>query len=140
MPLNISSTGVTGAFPVGVLSSQSHAWATAIAFNIKAKARCVPDQVESGWSLSHPIIISSTPPATYTLIVNANPAKYGSVTLSPSGGSYQAGAQVTITAKPAPGRIFTGWSGDVTGTITGTTNPITITMPSSNVTATANFK
>jgi len=122
-------------------SSQSHAWATANAYNIKTKARCVPDHVESGWSSSRPITISNTPPPSYTLVVNANPAKYGSVTLSPPGGSYQAGTQVTITIKPVNAyRSFTSWSGDATGTITGTTNPITITMPNSNVTATANFK
>jgi hypothetical protein len=121
-------------------SSQSHAWATAIAFNIKAKTRCVPDQVGSAWSSSHPITISNTPPATYTLVVNIYPAKTGSVTLSPPGGSYPAGTQVTITAKPANAySSFTSWSGDTTGTITGTTNPITITMPGSSVTATANF-
>jgi hypothetical protein len=122
-------------------SSQSHAWATANAYNIKAKARCVPDHVESGWSSVHPITISNTPPPSYTLVVSVNPAKYGLVTLSPPGGSYSAGTQVTITAKPANAyRSFTNWSGDATGTITGATNPITKTMPNSNVTATANFK
>jgi uncharacterized repeat protein (TIGR02543 family) len=123
-------------------SSQSHAWVTAsaTAYNIKAKARCVSDQVESGWSSSRPITISNAPPPTYTLVVNTYRAKYGSVTLSPPGGSYSAGTQVKLTAKPAGLRIFTGWSGDATGTITGTTNPITITMPSSNVTVTAIFE
>jgi uncharacterized repeat protein (TIGR02543 family) len=123
-----------------IASPQSHTWATANAYNIKAKARCVPDHVESGWSSVHPITISNTPPPSYALVVSVNPAKYGLVTLSPPGGSYSAGTQVTITAKPGAYRSFTGWSGDATGTITGTTNPITITMPSSNLTATANFK
>ena len=121
-------------------SLQSHTWATANAYNMKAKARCLPDHVESGWSSVHPITISSAPPATYTLVVNTYPAKTGSVTLSPPGGSYSAGTQVTITAKPNVFRSFTNWSGDTTGTITGTINPTTITMPSSNLTATANFK
>jgi uncharacterized repeat protein (TIGR02543 family) len=83
---------------------------------------------------------SSTPPSNYTLVVTSYPIKSGSVTLSPPGGSYSAGTQVTLTAKPVLSRVFTGWSGDATRTITGTTNPITLTMPSSNVTVTANFK
>jgi len=123
-------------------SSQSHAWATAgaTAYNIKARARCVPDHVESDWSSLHPITISSTPPVTYFLSVRTNPVKfYGSVTLSPAGGSYSAGTRVTITAIPIAPHSFANWSGDATGTITGTTNPITITMPSSNMNATANF-
>jgi hypothetical protein len=121
-------------------SPQSHTWATANAYNIKAKARCIPDQVESGWSSSRPITLSNTPPPTYTLVVRPNPVKfYGSVTLSPPGGSYPAGTQVKITAIPIGSHSFTSWSGDTTGTITGTTNPITITMPGSSVTATANF-
>jgi hypothetical protein len=122
--------------------SQSHAWATAsaTAYNFKAKARCVSDQVESGWSSSRPITISNTPPTAYTLVVKPNPTKgHGSVTLSPPGGSYSAGTRVTITATPGAYHSFTSWSGDATGTITGTTNPITITMPSSNLTAIANF-
>ena len=122
-------------------SPQTHAWATANAYNIKAKARCIPDHVESGWSSTRPITISNTPPPTYTLVVWRNPVKfYGSVTLSPPGGSYSAGTKVTITAIPIAPHSFANWSGDTTGTITGSTNPITITMPSSNVTATANFK
>ena len=122
-------------------SPQTHAWATANAYNIKAKARCIPDHVESVWSSTRPITISNTPPPTYTLVVGRNPVKfYGSVTLSPPGGSYSAGTKVTITAIPIAPHSFANWSGDTTGTITGSTNPITITMPSSNITATANFK
>ena len=37
----------------------------------------------------------------------------GTVTLNPAGGSYVAGAEVTLKAIPALGSTFTGWSGDV---------------------------
>ncbi|MCB1185358.1 DUF1349 domain-containing protein, partial [bacterium] len=39
----------------------------------------------------------------------------GSVTLSPAGGTYNAGTVVTLTPVDAVGIAFTGWSGDLTG-------------------------
>ena len=65
----------------------------------------------------------------YTLTVNAS---NGSV--SPSGGIYAAGTQVTLTATPNSGYTFSSWSGDANGTSTTTT----ITMDG-NKTVTANF-
>ena len=58
----------------------------------------------------------------------------GSVTLSPAGGTYAEGTAVTITANPATGYQFSNWS----GSITGTTNPVTVTL-TSNISVTANF-
>ncbi len=68
----------------------------------------------------------------YTLTVAAN----GNGTTDPAAGthSYAAGTSVKITATPASGYTFTGWS----GAATGTTNPVTITMDG-NKTLTANF-
>ncbi len=78
-------------------------------------------------------VTSTAPTVTYTLTTNRQGAT-GAV--SPSGiNSYSAGAVVTLTAFPFEGySTFTGWS----GSITGTTNPITITM-NGNKTVTANF-
>ena len=77
----------------------------------------------------------------YALAVNAlshtlavAKAGNGTVTLDPAGGTYDDGTVVTLTATPAVGYTFTGWSGD----LTGTTNPITITMDA-NKTVTATF-
>jgi uncharacterized repeat protein (TIGR02543 family) len=39
----------------------------------------------------------------------------GSISLNPAGGTYQAGTSVTLTAVPAAGYIFQGWSGDAAG-------------------------
>src|SRR5450759_280254 len=62
------------------------------------------------------------PPINYTLTLNAGSG--GSITGATSGTQYLAGTQVTLTAVPASGYSFTGWSGGATGTI----NPVTITM------------
>lgn len=58
-----------------------------------------------------------------SLIINAT---NGTVTTNPNSatGTFGNGASVTLTAIPATGYKFDGWSGDATGT----TNPLTITM------------
>lgn len=68
----------------------------------------------------------------YNLTVNTS--GQGSVSLSPSGGTYNAGTVVTLTPLPVSGWQFDGWSGD----LSGSANPETITM-SSNKTVTATF-
>ena len=70
---------------------------------------------------------------TYTLTTNASPQGAGSV--SPSGGKYNPGATVTLTARPGSGYNFGYWSGSATGTSTTTT----ITMDSDK-SVTANFE
>lgn len=50
----------------------------------------------------------------------------GSGTVSPIGGTYKNGDQVTLVATPTKNYSFSGWAGD----ISGTTNPITIKMNS----------
>ncbi|MHB8107583.1 MAG: stalk domain-containing protein [Candidatus Cryosericum sp.] len=57
----------------------------------------------------------------------------GTVTLDPSGGTYNRGTVVTLTAAPDSGYAFAGWSGD----FTSAGNPVSITMNSDKaVTAT----
>ncbi|MBI5476171.1 MAG: InlB B-repeat-containing protein, partial [Ignavibacteriales bacterium] len=68
---------------------------------------------------------------TYTLTINAT---NGSVTLNPSGGTYNHGTTVQLTPAPDPGYQFSSWSGD----LTGTANPGSIVM-TTNKTVTANF-
>ncbi|NJL73610.1 MAG: hypothetical protein HC888_19865, partial [Candidatus Competibacteraceae bacterium] len=72
-----------------------------------------------------------------TLAVNytlATAATHGSISLSPAGGSYPSKTDVTLTAVPDAGYVFSGWSGDLAGTI----NPAIITM-SGNRSVTAIF-
>jgi len=69
-------------------------------------------------------------PIIYTLITSVNPAGAGAV--SPSGGSYPIGTSVILTASPASGWVFGGWSGsnDLAST---TANPTTITMKNNEI-------
>jgi uncharacterized repeat protein (TIGR02543 family) len=65
-----------------------------------------------------------TAPITYTFSVSVNPSGGGSV--SPSGGQYEEGTQVTLSATAASGYTFDYWSGDASGS----TATISITMDS----------
>jgi uncharacterized repeat protein (TIGR02543 family) len=67
----------------------------------------------------------------HTLTVNAT---NGTVAKNPDQSSYIHGTSVQLTATPLTGYIFTGWSGN----ISGSTNPITISTDS-NMTITATF-
>lgn len=58
----------------------------------------------------------------------------GTVVKNPVLASYSSGAIVQLTATPATGYTFTGWSGDATGSL----NPVSVTM-NSNKNVTANF-
>jgi uncharacterized repeat protein (TIGR02543 family) len=70
-------------------------------------------------------------PTTYTLTVSAT---NGTVTKTPNQASYASGQIVTLQATPNAGYVFSGWSGD----LTGTTNPVTLTM-NANKSVMANF-
>jgi endo-1,4-beta-xylanase len=80
--------------------------------------------------------INGTNDSSGTVSHTLNVSVSGGGTTSPSAGnySYKAGTAVTITAIPLQGSVFSGWS----GSITGSTNPLTITMDG-NKSLTANF-
>ena len=61
-----------------------------------------------------------------TLEVACGPSNAGTVTLDPEQppGGYAPGTPVTVTAIPAAGNIFDGWTGDASGS----ENPLTITV------------
>lgn len=52
----------------------------------------------------------------HTLVTDTSPSVAGSVSVSPSGGEYESGVQVTLTANPASGYTFDHWTGDASGT------------------------
>jgi polygalacturonase len=90
----------------------------------------------SGPSRSTYSAIAFAPAAStnYTLTTTVAPAGGGTVTLSPTGGSYASGSSVQMTANPAVGYVFSSFSGDATST----SNPTSITM-NGNKNVTANF-
>ena len=65
-------------------------------------------------------------PTQYNLVTFVEPSGTGYVGLSPSGGTYDLGTEMTVTAFPASGYEFDHWSGDATGTSTS----VTVTMDS----------
>ena len=70
----------------------------------------------------------------YTLTTSVAPAVGGTISLYPAGGVYAPETVVRLTATPAFGYIFSGWSGAATGSL----NPIDINMDSDK-SITANF-
>ncbi|HYG98421.1 MAG TPA: DUF6055 domain-containing protein [Terriglobales bacterium] len=99
----------------------------------------------SGWSgdlsgATNPTTIVVNSPKTVTATfapgysVTVNVVGSGTVTKSPSADAYASGSSVTLTASPASGYVFSGWSGD----LTGSTNPATVTI-NANKTVTATF-
>jgi uncharacterized protein (TIGR02145 family)/uncharacterized repeat protein (TIGR02543 family) len=74
-------------------------------------------------------------PITYTINAAVNPVNGGYVTRNPDQTYYESGTNVSITAVPANGYAFTGWSGDNSSTKATLTAPI-----DRDLTLTANFQ
>ena len=123
-------------------SPQSHSWGTASTtpYNIKAKARCVPDHVESAWSGTSPITISNIPTYTVTVNVVNNPSTATGGSVSPmsrsgitSGG--QAIFNVTVTSG-FTASVNGGSLSGTTGTVTWTFTDVTSDIPNATITFT----
>jgi len=74
-------------------------------------------------------------PVTYTVTANANPANGGTVSRNPNQANYAPGTIVSVTAAPANGYAFIGWSGASNSTNATLTAPI-----DRDLTLTANFQ
>jgi hypothetical protein len=74
------------------------------------------------------------PNVSYTLTTQSNPANGGTVSRSPTGTTFPGGTDVTLTATPASGNDFVGWTGDASGAV----NPKVVRMLG-NTAVTANF-
>jgi uncharacterized repeat protein (TIGR02543 family) len=69
-------------------------------------------------------VFSYSMSSSHTLTTVTSPSAGGSVVRSPNAVSYTVGTTITLTAAPATGYSFTGWSGD----LSGTKNPQTVAM------------
>ncbi|WP_161887880.1 malectin domain-containing carbohydrate-binding protein [Pontibacter russatus] len=86
-------------------------------------------------SVTNNAIISAieiAPAASFTLTTSTSGS--GTIARNPNQQSYASGKVVALTATPASGYQFSGWSGDATGTA----NPLSVTM-NGNKAITANF-
>ena len=72
---------------------------------------------------------------TLEVSVDSDDAQSGTVAVSPAFDSYETGSEITLTATPADGYEFTGWTGDATGT----DNPLVISI-STNLSIGATFE
>jgi pectate lyase len=118
---DIAASGMTGAMstkPVATAGattvSQAHNGANRLAHSLASFAQ------------------SGTGTGPFTLTTNVSGS--GSVSRSPNAATYAAGTVVTLTATPAAGFQFSGWSGD----LSGSANPATVTM-NANKSVVANF-
>jgi uncharacterized repeat protein (TIGR01451 family) len=75
--------------------------------------------------------------AQYQITVTASPAAGGTVSVAPAAANnfYTAFAPVLLTATPASGYTFTGFTGDVTSAA----NPLSVVMPAAPLNIRANF-
>ena len=79
-----------------------------------------------------PDAVVTTPEPTITKFTLAVAASEGG-SVNTSGGTYNENTNVSVTASPADGFTFTGWTGDASGS----TNPLSISMNGDkNITAT----
>lgn len=86
-----------------------------------------------GGGTSNPETLTvAAPPDSFSVTVNVN--GHGTVSRSPDQPRYPSGASVTLTATPAAGCAFSGWSGDTTTA----GNPLVLVM-NANHTVTAAF-
>ena len=109
----------------GILPSQSNGFALISRQNGAITDQGALDAIMRGAGIGNPNV-------QYTLTTSVNGS--GSVTRNPQNTTYAGGTSVTLTAVPATGADFAGW----TGAASGTTNPITIKILN-NTTVTANF-
>jgi pectate lyase len=140
--VDVVGSGNSGSFTAA--SGQTERWdiaASGMTGATSTKALSASGSSTLGWThsganrLAHSLAsLAPSGAGTQTFTLSTNVSGSGTVTRSPNAAAYAAGTVVTLTATPANGFQFAGWSGD----LTGSSNPATITM-SANRTVTATF-
>ncbi|MGB0384991.1 MAG: peroxidase family protein [Ardenticatenaceae bacterium] len=136
-PANGGNVNATPATNCNGANGPGYALGTLVTLNAVANADYCFDHWTgdtSGTNHSSTITMDSAKSVTanfvscHTLTTASNPEEGGTVTANPvsddTGGKYENGTTVTLTANPNPGYGFDHWSGDATGS----TNPTTVTM------------
>ncbi len=80
-----------------------------------------------GWDFEKVWTIGTSYPTLRAPLFTLDLLALGPGVLTGTGGTYPAGTQVTLTAKPNDGCRFVGWTGDVSDASKGT-NPLVVTM------------
>jgi hypothetical protein len=83
------------------------------------------------------LLISGCKKVEYSLNVNILPAGSGTVDLSPVGGTYKEGTEVTLTPNPGSNYKFSSWSGTDLPSVNANISKIVM---SKNMSVTANFE
>jgi hypothetical protein len=91
-------------------------------------------QFDYAFSTASPIVGEDGAPAAQYFTLTTSATGSGTVARNPNQPTYACGTPVTLTATPNAGWAFSGWTGDLTGSL----NPATFTMDSSG-TVTALF-
>ncbi len=112
---------------------QANQLTPATLYNFYVRSWC-PDGQVSGWA--DPGVFHTLPLAVNELTLYADPPSGGNCT---GGGSYSWGEQISVTANPNQGFVFSYWSGD-TSCLDHTSAPsVNLVMPEVPVTLTAHF-
>ncbi len=154
-----TGTGTVTSSPSGIQCGTACSASYAVGTTVTLSAQPSAGSTFSGWSgggcsgtgtcsvaLNAATTVTATftsTPSTYTLTVSKGGTGSGSVDSSPAGiscgatcsASYAANTAVTLTAAPAPGSTFGGWSG---GGCSGTQSTCTVTL-GANVSVSAQF-
>jgi len=127
-----SHIGVYGYWWSATETSTTFAWLRYL-FHGNADVGSVYDAKGYGFSVRC-VRDETSPPTTYNLNIEINPAGAGTVT---GAGQYEADEEVNLTAEANPGWEFVNWTDD-DGIVSHAAN-FTYTMPAEDITLTANF-
>ena len=139
--VDIVGSGNSGSFTAaGGQTERVDVAASGMTGGMSTKALTASGATTLGWThnganrLAHSLASFAPSGTATTFTLTTNVSGSGSIARNPNAASYAAGTVVTLTATPAAGFVFSGWSGD----LSGSANPATITM-SANRTVTATF-
>ncbi len=118
----------------GTESSPSLAWSRSLSVGYASVSRVTDNKLEGHFVRC---IRNEAPNQLFNLDIEINPSESGQVF---GAGQYEAGEQVFILANTLSGWEFNGWTGDTTYLNDPLAAITSVTMPSQNITLTANFE